>query len=508
MVTSDLRQFLFGPPLPYSGLRYHLLKRPKRQVSFLGALFAAFWLATPLFAQQGLPLQNDEGAHAAIESSHSHSDPIAPVLISVVVIILAARVAGHFSEQMAQPAVLGELLVGVILGNLYLVGIDGFEFLKIDYSRHQLLDMQDYHHFAGVTVDHLARIGVILLLFQVGLETSITEMKKVGLSALLVAVIGVIVPTALGWGCSHVLLPGHPWAVHMFVGATLCATSVGITARVLQDLGQSKSTEAQIILGAAVIDDVLGLIVLAMAQGIIGAMSVAALGGAATFGVGDLAWIVIKACGFLVGAILLGQFVCRPVFKVASYLQGQGLLIVTSLAICFTFAWAADAAGLATIVGAFAAGLILERVHYRELATRDGEHELEDLIRPLANLFVPIFFVEMGVHVDLASFANVSVMGLAAALTLVAILGKQACALGVLQHGVNRMGVGLGMIPRGEVGLIFAAIGLQLQIGSERVIDNSTYSALVVMVIVTTLVTPPLLKWSLGTGENTRSSND
>lgn len=463
------------------------------------SLLLVVWLSVPSLGQVASSRSGGPAADTAIrETSLSHSDPIAPVLISVVIVILAARVAGHFFEQMKQPAVLGELLVGVMLGNLYLAGIDTFDFLKVDYSNHHLIDVQDYQHFAGVTIDHLARIGVILLLFQVGLETSIAEMRQVGLSALLVAVIGVVVPTALGWGCGHVLLPEHTWFVHMFIGATLCATSVGITARALQDLGRSKSTEAQIILGAAFIDDVLGLVVLAFAQGAVGALSLAAAGGTATFGFGDLTWIVLKATGFLVGAIVLGQFVSRQLFKVVGYLQGQGLLIVTALAICFTFAWGADAAGLATIVGAFAAGLVLEKVHYRELASRNGEQELDYLIRPLANLFVPIFFVEMGVHVDLTSFAQISVLGLAAVLIVVAILGKQACALGVLQPGADRLTVGLGMIPRGEVGLIFAATGMQLQIGNKQVIDSNTYSALVVTVIATTLVAPPLLKWSLG----------
>jgi Kef-type K+ transport system membrane component KefB len=269
---------------------------------------------------------------------------------------------------------------------------------------------------------------------------------------------------------------------------------------VLQDLERSTTKEAQIILGAAVIDDVLGLVVLALAQGIIASMSAAAIGGAARFGVADLAIIVAKAMGFLLVALALGQFISRPLFKAASYLRGSGLLIITALAICFTFSWAANAAGLATIVGAFAAGLILEKVQYQELRAERGERELEELIKPLASLLVPIFFVEMGVHVDLRSLADFSVLGLAVALIAVAVVGKQACGLGVLEKGVNRTAVGLGMIPRGEVGLILAAIGLQLRIGAERIVDASTYAALVLMVIVTTLVTPPLLKWSLCRG--------
>ncbi|MFQ5731858.1 MAG: cation:proton antiporter [Planctomycetaceae bacterium] len=426
-----------------------------------------------------------------------HGDPIAPVLLGVVVIILTARIGGHFFEKIGQPGVLGELLVGVLIGNLTLVGIDAFEFLKVDYTHHKSIDLLDYRHLSGVTIDHLARLGVILLLFEVGLETSIGQMRRVGSSALLVATIGVLIPIVLGWGCGAVLLPDSHWAVHMFLGAALCATSVGITARVLQDLGKSRTKESQIVLGAAVLDDVMGLVVLAFAAGIIDSLNAASSGGESQFTVWTVAIILAKALGFLLIALVLGRFISRPLFKVASFLRGKGLLIVSSLAFCFLFSWAADAAGLATIVGAFAAGLILEDAHYRELVESRGEHHLPELLKPLTNILVPIFFVVMGIHVDLRSLFDPSVLVLAAALTVAAIVGKQACSLGVLQTGVDRLSVGIAMIPRGEVGLIFAAIGLQLHIGKERVVDDSTYSALVVMVIATTLVTPPLLKWSM-----------
>jgi Kef-type K+ transport system membrane component KefB len=301
----------------------------------------------------------------------------------------------------------------------------------------------------------------------------------------------------LGWGFGYLLLPEHVWAVHMFLGAALCATSVGITARVLQDLGQAQRRESQIVLGAAVIDDVLGLVVLALVSGVVEAMNVAAMGGEAQFSASTIGIIVLKATAFLVIALVLGQFISRPLFKIASYLRGRGLLIVSSLAFCFLFAWAADAAGLATIVGAFAAGLVLEDAHYEELLEDHREHDLESLLRPLADLLVPIFFVEMGMHVDLLSFIQPKILMLAGGLSLIAIVGKLACSFGVLEKGLDRLSVGIGMIPRGEVGLIFAAIGLRLHIGGEQILDESTYSALVVMVIATTVVTPPLLKWSL-----------
>ena len=426
-----------------------------------------------------------------------HSDPIAPVLLGILVILFAAKLGGHMFEVVRQPAVLGELIVGVMIGNLSLFGITSLEFLKVDFTHHQNIDLLDYQHLAGVTIDQLARIGVILLLFQVGLESSIRQMLKVGPSALMVAVVGVVVPMGLGWGAGKIMLPQHHWTVHMFIGAALCATSVGITARVLQDLGKSKTREAQIILGAAVVDDVLGLVVLAMTQGIIVSLGASAAGETSTFGIGELLIILGKALGFLAAALLLGQYLPRPAFRMAGYLKGKGLLIVTALLICFGFSYLANAAGLATIVGAFAAGLILDEVHYASLKESHAEHSLDELVKPLIDLLVPIFFVVMGLHVDLRSFADPSVLGLAAALSVVAILGKQVCALAVLDKSVDRLSVGLGMIPRGEVGLIFAAIGLQLHIGSEQIIDHNTYSALVVMVIVTTLVTPPLLKWGM-----------
>lgn len=440
-------------------------------------------------------VKQDSSAHG----ESSHADPIAPVLFGIIVILFAAKIGGHVFESVGQPSVLGELIIGMLLGNLSLLGFESLDFLKIDYTHHQNIDLLDSTHLAGVTVDHLARIGVILLLFQVGLESSVAQMRKVGTSAFLVAVIGVVVPAALGWGCGLWLLPNHAWPVHMFLGATLCATSVGITARVLQDLNVSRTKEAQIVLGAAVIDDVLGLVVLAFAQGVIASMSATATGSASHFGVAELGLIVGKAVSFLVVAFLLGQYIARPMFAAATFLRGKGLLIVTSLLICFGFAWLANAAGLATIVGAFAAGLILDKVHYQELRDKHDEHSLEDLLKPLIDLMVPVFFVVMGLHVDLRSFSDSSVIGLAAILSVAAILGKQACSLGVLEKGTNRVAIGLGMIPRGEVGLIFAAIGLQLRIGQERVVDESTYSALVVMVIVTTMVTPPLLKWGFKT---------
>jgi Kef-type K+ transport system membrane component KefB len=317
-------------------------------------------------------------------------------------------------------------------------------------------------------------------------------MLKVGLSAFIVATLGVVAPFLLGWGVSAWLMPEHSIYLHIFIGATLCATSVGITARVFKDLDRSQSNEARVILGAAVIDDVMGLVILSAVTGLI----VAADRGSA-FTLGTIFWPLGKALVFLAGSLILGAALTPKLFSFASRMKTSGVLLATGLAFCFVLSWLANAIELAPIVGAFAAGLILEKVHYTNFVER-GEHELEELIHPIASFLVPIFFVLMGMRTDLKSFAQPGVLGLAAALTIAAIIGKQVCSLGVIGKGVDRLTVGIGMIPRGEVGLIFANIGLGLKVGGEHIVDASSFSAIVVMVIVTTIVTPPALKWSLG----------
>ena len=404
-----------------------------------------------------------------------HGDPIAPVVLALALILLAAKIGGHFASRFGQPAVLGELAFGVLIGNLSLVGFDGFESIKQDGA-----------------ISMLASLGVLILLFEVGLESTISQMLKVGLSAFIVATLGVVAPFLLGWGVSAWLMPEHSIYLHVFIGATLCATSVGITARVFKDLDRSQSNEARVILGAAVIDDVMGLVILSAVTGLI----VAADRGSA-FTLGTIFWPLGKALVFLAGSLILGAALTPKLFSFASRLKTSGVLLAAGLAFCFVLSWLANAIELAPIVGAFAAGLILEKAHYGYFAG-SGEHELEELIHPIASFLVPIFFVLMGMRTDLKSFLQPGVLGLAAALTIAAIVGKQVCSFGVIGKGVDRLTVGIGMVPRGEVGLIFANIGLGLKVGGERIVDAATFSAIVVMVIVTTMVTPPALKWSLG----------
>jgi Kef-type K+ transport system membrane component KefB len=408
------------------------------------------------------------------DAAGAHTDPVTPVVLGLAIILTAAKVAGHLAVRLGQPAVLGELVAGVVLGGFDLAGIDWFGSIE-----------------ENATVDILARLGVVILLFEVGLESTVRDMLKVGLPSLLVAVLGVAAPFALGWGVSAWFLPDRSVYVHAFLGATLTATSVGITARVLQDLGRSQSPEARVILGAAVIDDVLGLVILAVVGGVI---ATANQGGSLSYG--EMGFVLGKAVAFLFGALVLGVYLSPRVFGLASRLRGRGVLLATALVFCFALAYLASIIGLAPIVGAYAAGLILEDVHFRDFVNR-GEQQLEHLVHPISTFLVPVFFVIMGMRVDLAAFARVDVLGLAALLTVAAIIGKQACSLGALGRPLDRLSIGIGMIPRGEVGLIFANIGLGLSIAGEAIVDEGIFSAVVIMVIVTTIATPPALRWSL-----------
>jgi Kef-type K+ transport system membrane component KefB len=402
-------------------------------------------------------------------------DTFAPLLLAVAVILAAATGGGWLAERIRQPSVLGELIAGIVLGNLGLLGFHALEPFQ-----------------ANAELAALAQLGVIVLLFDVGLESTIGDMMKVGGSALLVAVLGVVTPFALGWAAGAWLLPGRSVYVHAFLGAVLTATSVGITARVLRDLGQTKSREAKIILGAAVIDDVLGLVILAVVTGLIAAAATGA-GSLSLLGVG---WIAAKALLFLVLAIVLGSLIARHALRFFARSRMPGTLLTGGLVVCFILSYLAAAVGLAPIVGAFAAGLILEPAFFAAFEeTRRGQ-TLRSLLRPISTILVPIFFVRTGMLVDLRSFADPAILGVAAALTAAAWIGKQACMLGVLQRGLNRLAIGIGMVPRGEVGLIFASIGTGLVLAGERIVTPPLYAAIVIMVIVTTLVTPPLLQWS------------
>lgn len=411
----------------------------------------------------------------------------------IALILLAAK-ASSLIERCGQPAVLGELLVGVILGNLALFGITVFEPIKDD-----------------AIIAFLAQLGVVILLFQIGLESNIREMTKVGLPAVLVAIAGVVAPFGLGvYVVGPWLLPAADTNTLLFLGAALTATSVGITARVFKDLGKLQTRESQIVLGAAVIDDVMGLIILAVVSAI---ATAGAITGSA------VAIIILKAILFLGGAIVLGQFLAPHISLYFSKIHtGVGMKFTLAFSVGLLFAYAAAQLGLAPIIGAFAGGLILDAVVFRcfrrpeyveelveietevtgpakgkiaDLVHRYEHRHIEDLIEPVAQVFVPIFFVVTGMAVDLTTFADGTIILTALGITATAFAGKVVAGL-FAGSGTNKWIVGFGMVPRGEVGLIFATIGAGL-----GVITEGVFSVIIIMVILTTLLTPPILTYLL-----------
>ena len=314
---------------------------------------------------------------------------------------------------------------------------------------------------------------------MVGLQSSVTEMRRVGVRATLVALVGVIAPFGLGLTLSRWLLTDGDLPSHLFVAATLCATSVGITARVFEDLGGLRSAEARVILGAAVIDDVLGLLLLAVVTGI------AATG---TVDPREVVRISTLAAIFLGAVLLFGERVARRAAHFFEELDRQQGKLIFPIALAFTLAWLANMVELAAIVGAFAGGLIVSEEYFSE---DSRGWKIEDLVAPLEAIFAPVFFVLMGMQVNLSALVEPSTLLLASAFTVVAIIGKLAAGAPAGRQ-VDRLTVGVGMIPRGEVGLIFASIGNGIGIVSDAV-----FSAIVVMVMVTTFVTPVALRWSM-----------
>ncbi|MGZ3428428.1 MAG: cation:proton antiporter, partial [Polyangia bacterium] len=331
-------------------------------------------------------------------------DPVAHLLLSLALVLGAAKLGGELALRLKQPAVLGELIVGIVLGNLPLVGVHALAALPRDPA-----------------LDVMARIGLIVLLFQVGLASTIPQMLRVGVTSLAVALVGVLASTALGFAGAFVLL--HDLVRALFFGAAIAATSIGISARVLADLGRTQTTAARTILGAAVIDDVLGLIVLAVAQTVVTA---AAAGRSPSVAV--VAGVIFEAALFLVGALALGAWLARPALRAVSRLRGPGALFAASLSFAFVLGWAADRLGLSPIIGAFAAGLILsEPAHH---VFRDaGVRSLDEMMQPLSDFLVPIFFVVTGMRTELGAFASPRALALAGLLAVAALAGKGFCAL-------------------------------------------------------------------------------
>lgn len=460
-------------------------------------------------------------ATAAESAAVRHGDPFSMVF-AVFTLLLLCAVAGRYAAiKLKQSPVLGELVIGIIVGALVFQFADPTvtivrnsalvgeatatalyesqslpEALKATLAKAKIPEYQarkieqvfarpDFPAFLLLAraVELFASLGVILLLFMVGLECSLEEMSAVGGRAAGVAVIGMIAPFVLGFGAIKLLCPGAGVNVPVFVGATLSATSIGITSRVFKDLDVLHLREAQVVLGAAVIDDVLGLIALAVVTGIAtsGQVSLIAMG-----------LILLKAILFLGGVILFGQFFLKRQIAFFSKMDAANLRLLFPFGLLLLFAWIADALGLATIVGAFAAGLIIkEEYFFPTPECQFGGQEVRAVMAPLEGVFAPVFFVLMGFQVDVTTFLDPSVLVTGLVLTLVAMLGKLAAGIGVAPTQ-DRWIVGLGLVPRGEVGLIFASIGRAI-----GVLDNHLFSAVIIVVLLTTLLTPPLLTWAL-----------
>jgi len=368
--------------------------------------------------------------------------PIANFLLALIAIFVAAKLFGELAERIGQPAVLGELIGGLV------VGVSGLKL--VDPSND--------------TIHLLAQLGIVLLLFLIGLQTDLAQLMRVGASAVVVAVAGVAMTFAGGYALGMLL--GFPTMVSLFLGASLTATSVGITARVLSDLGHLRDREAQVILGAAVVDDILGVTLLTlMGSG----------GGLAT-----IARTTAIAFGFVILAIVLGSILAPVLIRAIERIQLARGIYFVSLVFALTLAYLAQRAGTAIIIGSFAAGLVLAR-------TEKGK-EIERQVHDIVHFFVPIFFVAVGAAIDIRA-VSLPFFAIGFALALVAVGGKIGAGWLAPGRGLRRGVIGVGMIPRGEVSLIFAQIGL-----ASGLLSQGLFTAITVMVIVTAFLTPLLLR--------------
>ncbi len=396
----------------------------------------------------------------------------------LAVMLVAGKFSGALCERLRQPPVLGELIAGILLGGSVL----------------GVIPTAPADPLTPV-LQLLAAVGVVVLLFEVGLAAELKTMMQVGPAAAAVAVVGVVVSFLLG--VLYWLSPLHRAASSLagltvtaaFVGATLTATSVGVTARVLADLGCTQTVEARLILGAAIIDDVLGLVILGVLSGLAGGRAPTMVG---------IARVLVVGVGFLVGAIAVGLVLAPRIFTLIERMRVRGVLLVSAFGFLLLLAALADRAGSALIIGAFAAGIILSGTNQART--------IEQQMQPVADIFVPIFFLSIGAAVDLRVLnplepGNAAVLAVGAALLVIAIVGKLAAGWAVPWRRFNRWAVGIGMAPRGEVGLIFANIGL-----AAGVLSRELFSAILLMVIGTTLITPPLLTWAFGRWGGTMSA--
>jgi Kef-type K+ transport system membrane component KefB len=424
------------------------------------------------------------------------------VLLTLVVIYLASKLGAEAARRFDFPPVLGELVAGVIVGvsALHLVifpegGLSATDSVMMSALQglNQLTPdaLTRIFESQSEVISVLAELGVIILLFEIGLESDLRQLKEVGIQATIVACVGVAVPFAVGTA-GLMLLFHVPAIPAIFAGAALTATSIGITSKVLSELGQLKSKEGQIIVGAAVIDDVLGIIVLAV---------VASLAKTGEIDVANVIYLIVSATAFLIGSILLGGIFNKSFVAVVEKLKTRGNIVIPAFIFAFFMAFLGNVIHLEAILGAFAAGLVLDET--------DARNELDELVKPIADLLVPIFFVTVGARADLSVLnpavpENRAGLLIAVFLVAVAIVGKLVTGwvtFGV--PGINRLAIGVGMIPRGEVGLVFAGIG-----SASGILDKPLEVSIIIMVILTTFLAPPFLRVAFGEAGETNLQSD
>ena len=403
------------------------------------------------------------------------SDPLASTLILLALLWVAAKIGGELAARLQLPAVAGQLLMGVVLAILP----------KVFCGLPNVAESRDAHL--------ISYIGIILLMFMVGLESSVPQMLKVGWASLRVAVVGVIGPMALGLMAAYFLLPPEtPYAVDLFIGACLCATSIGISVQVLRERHEADSQAGRVIIGAAVIDDVLGLLVLVAVSGL--AVATTTAGG--TLPWGELGKTLGLALLFLALALTAGRWLSAKIFQFLSRLKSAELLSPLALAFAFTMAYLGNLVGLATIVGAYAAGLIVEHSHVESLQKREGR-SLEEMIQQVVIIFAPLFFVYTAATIDPSALLQPFTFILAGALTIVGIIGKYISGYAA-GGGLSVPVVGWGMVPRGEVGLIFVAVGREIKIAGEPMLSDEVQAGVLGAILMTTILGPIGLSWVLG----------
>ena len=398
-------------------------------------------------------------------------ETIVEKFLEITIILIAAKVGAEIMRRINQPAVIGELLAGLTIG----------------YYGLGLLP----HAQSGDVISTLAEIGVVLLLFEVGLETNLQEFIELGTTSLSVAIIGVLAPFGLGFGAVYALQLGgdYVFEVALFMGAAMTATSVGITARVFGDLGQLKSKEAKTIIGAAVVDDILGLLILTVVAGL--------LGSSGDFQLVDLGVITLKAVGFLAAVVVAGRKLSPHVFRLLVKIPSPGTFVTGSFIFAMGLGAAAHYVGLHPIVGAFAGGVVAGE---SKMTSRIREE-----MRPINFLLVPIFFVYIGSEVDISILASGYVFLVGAGISVLAFAGKYVSALGAIGKGMNASVIGIGMVPRGEVGLIFVSVATTTL---SAVIDEQVIAIIIWMVINTTVVAPLLLNKILKKSSNSKPEED